>query len=132
MENFWKLLFVIVDDVCVLLVKFVDWFYNMCILYYMLEYKCGWIVEEMMEIYVLLVGCMGMYDMCEEFEDIFFYMFNLEVYEIIMEWFLDLWECNKDLIVDIESIFVKWLVECGMVVVVKGCEKWLYFIFCKM
>jgi len=34
-ENYWKMIVVMVYDVWVILIKFVDWFYNMCIFEYL-------------------------------------------------------------------------------------------------
>lgn len=72
-ENLCKMMFVMICDICVILVKLVDCLYNMCILYVMCVEKCKCIVMEILEIYVLIVFWLGMYNMCVEYEDFVFY-----------------------------------------------------------
>lgn len=55
-----------------ILIKFVDWIYNMCILGVFCLDKCCCIVCEIFEIYVLIVNCLGIYDIKNELEDLGF------------------------------------------------------------
>lgn len=65
-----------IKDICVILVKFVDWFYNMCMLGVLYFMKCRRIVMEILEIYVFIVNCFGMNNVWVELEDFsFIYMY---------------------------------------------------------
>lgn len=67
-----KMLVVMVKDLRVLIIKLVDWFYNMRIIVVWLLDKQVWIVVEIFDIYVLLVYCLGMQELKQQLEDLLF------------------------------------------------------------
>jgi len=75
---------VMVCDICVLVIKLVDWLYNVCIWCYVSVEFVQCKVREIFEIYVLLVYWLGMNIIKWEFEDFLFVMLYFKVYDEIV------------------------------------------------
>lgn len=126
------MLFVMVCDVCVIFVKFVDCLYNMCMFGVVLMEKCCCVVWEMFDIYVLIVYWFGLNNMYCELQDMSFVNFNLYCY-VMFEKVVKV-VCGNCCEV-ISKIFE--VVQCVMVdvkidVEIIGCEKIIYSVYCKM
>lgn len=131
-ENFQKMVMVMVCDICVILVKLVDCLYNMCIFEVLFGEKCWCIVKEILEIYVFIVNCLGMYIMCVEFEDLGFKVMYLMCVECICQVVKKVCGNCCEIVGKIQELLVNCFVWEGMEGQVIGCEKYFYSIYQKM
>lgn len=84
-ENFCKMIMAMVQDICVIFIKFVDCIYNMCMLGLFRLDKCRCIVCEIFEIYSSLVYRLGIYYIKIEFEELGFEVLYFNRYRVIKE-----------------------------------------------
>lgn len=103
-EVLCKMLLVMVDDVCVVLMCFVSCIQFLC---YFIEFKgvelfdCEVLVCEVLELYVLFVNCFGVWQLKWELEDLFFCFFELVIYKCIVK-MLD--ECCLECVSFIDNV----------------------------
>lgn len=77
------MILVMIKDICVVLIKFVDCMYNMCMLGLFCFDKRVRIVKEMFEIYSLFVYCLGIIYLKNELEDFCFKVMYLYCYNVL-------------------------------------------------
>ncbi|RCL00961.1 MAG: Guanosine polyphosphate pyrophosphohydrolase [Candidatus Tokpelaia sp. JSC188] len=131
-ENLRKLLIAISQDIRVLLVKLADRLHNMRTLDVMRVDKRRRIAEETMDIYAPLAGRIGMYDICEELEELAFRYISPEAWRTVKDRLADLLKRNTDILATIEQDLTALFAEHGIVAHVKSRQKKAWSVFRKM
>lgn len=131
-EIFCKLILVLVKDICVIVVKLIDWLYNMQMFEYMkFEVWCC-ILCEMFEIYLLFVYWFGMLKVQGEFEDLVFFYFYLYQFVEFKMCFDEKIKFGEGVMQCICDQFVCDFEEVQIDCEISYCVKWYYLIYCKL
>lgn len=131
-ENFRKMLLAMVDDIRVILIKLADRLHNMRTLDSMPDAKRRLIAAETLEIYAPIAHRLGMNAWRLELEDLGFRNHYPYRYRVLAKRLRDRRRHRRELIQRTEGTLERGLRSEGIDAQIRGREKHLYSIYCKM
>ncbi|MBN2736214.1 MAG: bifunctional (p)ppGpp synthetase/guanosine-3',5'-bis(diphosphate) 3'-pyrophosphohydrolase [Spirochaetales bacterium] len=131
-ETIRKMLFAMVKDIRVILIKLADKLHNMRTLGYLREDKQKRIATECLDIYAPLAGRLGISWVKDELEDLSLKYLRPEIYKQIKETIAEKKGERKEFLIKVELAIKKLAEEAGIVVEIKTRAKHFYSIFQKL
>jgi len=131
-ENIRKMLFSMVGDIRVILIKLTDKLHNMRTLHYLDREKAQRIARETLDIYAPLAGRLGMARIKAELEDLALKCLEPEFYEDLKNYITQKKVGREEYIRSVENILRREFEEYGIVAQIQGRAKHFYSIYRKM
>jgi len=131
-ENIRKMLFSMVGDIRVILIKLADKLHNMRTLEYLDHSKAQRIARETLDIYAPLAGRLGMARIKAELEDLALKSLEPEFYEDLKNYIIQKKVGREEYIHTVENILRREFKEYGIEAQIQGRAKHFYSIYRKM
>jgi len=131
-ENIRKMLFSMVNDIRVILIKLTDKLHNMRTLEYLQKAKAQRIARETLDIYAPLAGRLGMAKVKIELEDLALKYLEPDFYNDLKTYVTQRKELREKYIENVKNILQKEFVQYGINARILGRAKHFYSIYKKM